>query len=232
MLERLLRFCQEHDADCYLLGDLFDVWLGRAQLSLTQTRREIVALQEACGSGIDVVLVPGNRDFLVDDNFEIVTGVAVGGDHIILEHGSESWHLSHGDLFGSSDVGYQRLRKILRSAPFRWLIRILPLQLCKLLASMLRRRSMRSLRSKDPASIQPDTQMVERLIDDGFDRVVCGHYHRPHEETGLGVAGKGTFTILEAFEERGGHLFLDDDGAVEVRNFEEEMPEAQERASR
>ncbi|MDE0960320.1 MAG: UDP-2,3-diacylglucosamine diphosphatase [Planctomycetota bacterium] len=219
LLEALLRSCQELDADCYLLGDLFDVWLGPGQLSLPQTRREVEALQRAVQSQIDVVVIPGNRDFLLDEEFERATGVAVGGDHLLLETGNQRWHLSHGDLFGTDDVGYQRLRKVVRSRWFRLLVRRLPLFLCRALATFLRRRSRRSLQRKDPGRIQPNREVVEQLLESGFDRVVCGHYHRPSEELLERGGSVGIFTVLEAFEERGAHLFIED-GKLELRYLE------------
>ncbi|MDE0958702.1 MAG: UDP-2,3-diacylglucosamine diphosphatase [Planctomycetota bacterium] len=216
MLEALLRSCRQLDASCYLLGDLFDVWLGPGQLALQQTRREVEALQRAVAANIDVVVIPGNRDFLLDEAFERATGVVVGGDHLLLETGDQRWHLSHGDLFGTADVGYQRLRKILRSGPFRMLVRHMPLLLCRALATFLRRRSRKSLQRKDPARIQPDLQVIGQLVESGFDQVVCGHYHRPSEEFLERGGSCGIFTVLEAFEDRGAHLFIED-GVVELR---------------
>lgn len=220
MLEALLRSCQENDADCYLLGDLFDVWLGPGQLSLPRTRREVEALRHACDSEIDVVVIPGNRDFLLDSSFEEATGVAVGGDHLLLETGGQRWHLSHGDLFGTADRGYQRLRAVLRSGLFRFVVRHLPLFLCKGLARFLRRGSRRSLAKKAQILMEPDRTVVGELLKDGFDRVVCGHYHRAFEEKLDQLGGTGSFTILEAFEDRGAHLFIED-GEMEVRYLEQ-----------
>jgi len=219
MLEALLRSCQENGADCYLLGDLFDVWLGPGQISLSQTRRELDALRHACESEIDVVVIPGNRDFLLDSSFERATGVAVGGDHLLLETGGQRWHLSHGDLFGTADRGYQRLRTVLRSSLFRFVVRHLPMFMCKGLARFLRRSSRRSLQGKAQILMEPDRIVVGDLLKDGFDRVVCGHYHRPFEEKLDQSEGSGSFTVLEAFEDRGAHLFIED-GEMEVRYLE------------
>ena len=220
MLEFLLKTCQEEQADCWLLGDLFDVWLGPGQLSLDMTRRELTALRRATDSNVDVVVIPGNRDFLLDSTFEEQTGVHVAGDHLQLETGGQRWHLSHGDLFGTADTGYLRLRRILRSSWFRWLARHLPMFVSRWLARMLRMGSRRALRHKEANRLKPDRDAIKQLIDAGYDRVVCGHFHRAQEERIDGDKEVGNFTVLEPFEDRGAHLFVED-GNLEMRYVEQ-----------
>lgn len=219
MLENLLKSCQEEGADCWLLGDLFDVWLGPGQLALDMTRRELEALRRATDSNVDVVVIPGNRDFLLDSAFEHQTGVHVAGDHLQLETGGQRWHLSHGDLFSTGDIGYLRLRRILRSSWFRWLVRHMPVFVSGFLARILRTGSRRAIDRKEPGLMQPDREAVKELIDSGYDRVVCGHFHRAQEERIDGDKEVGNFTVLEAFEDRGAHLFVQD-GKVEMRYVE------------
>ena len=219
MLEFLLKTCQQEGADCWLLGDLFDVWIGPGQLSLEVTRRELEALRRATDSNVDVVVIPGNRDFLLDDAFEQQTGVHVAGDHLLLETGGQKWHLSHGDLFITADRGYLRLRKILRSSWFRWLVRHMPVFLSLWLARFLRRGSLRALQRKEPDLLKPDPEAIRELIDAGYDRVVCGHFHRALEQRIDGDKEVGNFTVLEPFETRGAHLFVED-GKLEMRYVE------------
>lgn len=219
MLELLLSRCRQEKADCWLLGDLFDIWLGPGQLSLPVTQPELVALKRATDSDVQVVVIPGNRDFLLDSNFEKETGVKVAGDHLAFKTGDQKWHLSHGDLFGTADVGYLRLRRILRSFWFRWLVRKLPLFVSRMLAKLLRRGSRRALRKKESVRVQPDPLAVRKLIDDGYDRVVCGHFHRAQDQRIEGEGGIGNFTVLEAFEDRGAHLFVEE-GNLEMRYLE------------
>ena len=144
----------------------------------------------------------------------------IAGDHLQLETGGQRWHLSHGDLFGTADTGYLRLRRILRSPWFRWLARHLPMFVSRWLARMLRMGSRRALRHKEANRLKPDRDAIKQLIDAGYDRVVCGHFHRAQEERIDGDKEVGDFTVLEPFEDRGAHLFVED-GNLEMRYVEQ-----------
>ena len=67
--------------------------------------------------------------------------------------------------------------------------------------------------------MQPDRQAIKELIDAGYDRVICGHFHRAQEERINGDREIGDFTVLEPFEVRGAHLFVED-GNLEMRYVE------------
>ncbi|MGE4619048.1 MAG: UDP-2,3-diacylglucosamine diphosphatase [Planctomycetota bacterium] len=219
MFESLLRSCQDEGADCWLLGDLFDLWLGPGQIQLALTSREVAALRRATEAGVRIFVIPGNRDFLLDAAFEEETGVHVAGDHLLLETGKQRWHLSHGDLFSTADVGYLRMRRVLRSSWFLWLVRQLPLFAARGLARLLRKGSSEALQRKDASRMKPDLLAVRELLEQGFDRVVCGHYHVAQQERIEINERDGEFTVLEPFEDRGAHIFVTD-GFVEMRYVE------------
>ena len=113
-LQRLLNRCQELGCSLLLLGDLFDQWCGDDHLETAEFSDEIECLQSAIREGISISIIPGNRDFLLGQRFESATGIRVFGDSLELQWLAQRWHCSHGDLFGSEDRGYQRLRRILR----------------------------------------------------------------------------------------------------------------------
>src|SRR5262245_28625976 len=57
-----------------VLGDLFEAWIGPAHARLPGAARVIAALRDWSDGGRALHLVPGNRDFLLGDDFERATG--------------------------------------------------------------------------------------------------------------------------------------------------------------
>ena len=147
-LQRLLNRCQELGCSLLLLGDLFDQWCGDDHLETAEFSDEIECLQSAIREGISISIIPGNRDFLLGQRFESATGIRVFGDSLELQWMAQRWHCSHGDLFGSEDRGYQRLRRILRHPVTRKILLALPLSLRRRLAGGIRRRSKASIRNE------------------------------------------------------------------------------------
>ena len=98
-LKSLLLRCQQLSSPLLILGDLFDLWWGPGQIKASDTRLELEALKMAVRSGTAISLLPGNRDFLLDQSFQDETGVEVLGDAVDMRIGGLRWHFSHGGSF-------------------------------------------------------------------------------------------------------------------------------------
>ena len=201
--ERLLDRARASGAHLYLLGDVFHYWFGARHLRHPMFREEIALLRAATDVGIAITVVPGNRDFLLDEAFTAATGVVVAGDSLALSRGDERVHLSHGDLFGLADVRYQRMRRVLHSGPVRFLSRHLPTWVVNRLAGRIRRHSEKVVPEKSAETLAPDRPSITALFAEGFDVVVCGHFHEARDERFPAEEGGGRFRILEPFEEHG-----------------------------
>jgi len=175
-------------------------------------RRELHLLRATTALGTPVTIVPGNRDFLLDETFERWCGVRVAGDAIELQVSGERVHLSHGDLFGTADVRYQRMRRVLRSAPIRALARSLPARVVDGIARRLRRHSEVAVPRTDSATLSPDRKSIARLFQEGYSEVICGHFHREIDEEFSPSEGGGRFRVLEPFEVRGTVLTFGPEG--------------------
>ena len=216
-LRRLLAASQARGADLLLLGDVFHYWFGRRHLGTGMYRRELALLRAATRSGQRVVLVPGNRDFLLDDSFAAATGVVVTGDALVVEMAGERVLCSHGDLLSTRDVRYQRMRRLLRLRMVTFLAHRLPARVVSWLAGRLRRYSECTVREKPAAVLEPDEGLVRQLLGRGFDAVICGHFHQCREQHYPADEGGGRFMVLEPFEEHGYYLARDVDGWVSDR---------------
>ena len=209
---RLLDAARAHGGPLILLGDVFEYWFGRQQLQTDLYRREIELIADATHSGQSIVFVPGNRDFLVDATFARVTGVRIAGDALSVRCAGQHLHLTHGDLFSTADVGYHRLRGILRHRMLVFLAHQLPAWVVHPLALGLRRQSERSIARKPMITMEPDRNAVAEILASGFDAVICGHFHQLRDERVGAGAGAGRFVVLEPFEDHGYTLSIDERG--------------------
>lgn len=170
----------------WILGDLFDVWVGPAQATLPSAAPVLDALRALARAGTRVCVVCGNRDFLLDRSFEERTGARVYREGAIgvCPSGAESaveaqrLALIHGDTLCTLDTGYQRLRRVLRSRAVSLLVPRLPLSAGAWAARRLRRASVRALDQKLPEekSMQ-SSSCIELARVSRVQAVVCGHAH-------------------------------------------------------
>lgn len=183
-----------------ILGDLFDVWVGPAQARSPGSPRVLAALAALCARGTPIELVPGNRDFLLDRSFETSTGVRLHAEGFVgVVQGARTLFV-HGDTLCTRDVGYQRLRRVLRSGPVTWLAPRIPLVIGRGVARRLRRASVRAIALKhaEEKSIQTDA-VVAAAHDHACTTVVCGHAHE-YKDVALGQGERRVrLLVLDAF---------------------------------
>ncbi len=167
-----------------ILGDLFEFWFGDRQIATPGGRRAVRALENLARSGCQVDVVPGNRDFLLGPGFERASGVRVRPHGVLAELNEGSTALFiHGDELCTLDVAYQRLRRMLRSAPVRMASKVVPGALAGRLARRLRRASREALSTKPGAATELQTQAAAYLAEALDARaIVCGHAHRFRDE--------------------------------------------------
>jgi len=196
-----------------ILGDFYDAWVGRGHASLPGAAATIAALAGLTASGTAVHMLHGNRDFLLDASFERLTGARVHprGMDTRLPDGSRCLWI-HGDELCTRDHAYQRLRRVVRSAPVRGISRALPLSVSRAVARRLRRASVQAIAGKAPEekSIQLDAA-ARWSAELGIPRLVCGHAHDYRVEE---LDGGGRLTVLDAFGGSRDLLIVEADGSL------------------
>src|SRR4249919_3259628 len=111
----------------YILGDLFEAWIGDDDPSATGA---FVAdsLQGLSSAGVPVYFMRGNRDFLLGDDYARRAGVTILPDPaVVMLHGKPTL-LMHGDLLCSDDVAYQQFRAQTRDPEWQRQFMAQPLQ--------------------------------------------------------------------------------------------------------
>ena len=202
----------------YILGDLFEAWVGDDDPSETGrfVAEKLAALR---ASGVPVFFQRGNRDFLLGDAYAQRAGITILPDPaVILLHGTPTL-LMHGDLLCTDDTAYQQFRAQTRDP--RWQAQFLaqPLDARLAFAHQARTASqarhaelqgqglMEAITDVSPATVQA---LLTRY---GIDTLIHGHTHRPAVHD-LDVDGRACQRIvLGDWYEQGSVLRVDADGA-------------------
>ncbi|NYT63166.1 UDP-2,3-diacylglucosamine diphosphatase [Alcaligenaceae bacterium] len=212
--------CAQADA-LILCGDIFNAWIGD-DLALTkppewlsQTLRRFTAVSEK----IPLWLGHGNRDFLMGEPLARHVGARLLPDTVCLATDYGNILLSHGDEYCIADIGYQRLRRLVRNRGVQKLFLSLPLKYRLAIADWARKRSMAANRYKSANIMDVTPDAIERaFLNSGINTLVHGHTHRPatHHLTVNGQAC--TRIVLPDWEYdhgtslRGGWLTIDRHG--------------------
>ncbi|WP_394753757.1 UDP-2,3-diacylglucosamine diphosphatase [Crenothrix sp.] len=169
-----------HAEALYILGDLFDTWVGDDDF-MPPTKQIRKQLKQLTDSGVKVYLQQGNRDFLLGQRFCQATGVILLDDYTVIDLYGVATLLMHGDLLCTDDLPYQAFR--IKSHTTEWQQNVLskPLVLRLLVARWYRLRSYFHKRGKtqDIMDVNQNT-VIETLRTYNCVRLIHGHTHRPH----------------------------------------------------
>ena len=178
----LLMFLQENQGKCeelYILGDLFEVWLGDD--SLTATSKAVAkALHEFAECGSDVYIMHGNRDFLMGTEFAARCGASLLAEPYRLHSKLGDIVLMHGDVLCTDDTEYQAFRSMVRSA--EWQADFLARNLDERIAFARQARQQSSLataQKQDDIMDVNQAAVLEFLQRVDCPRLLHGHTHRP-----------------------------------------------------
>ena len=179
---RFFHFLKERAAGAdalYILGDLFEAWIGDdddSQLA-HETASHIRSLADA---GTPVYFMHGNRDFLLAERYAALSGMALIRDPVRIDLYGVPTLLTHGDTLCTDDAAYQAFRRRVRHPLTRKLLRRLPMALRRRLAHQVRSGS-ESAKAAKPAEIMDvnDDEVVRILDVQHVERLIHGHTHRP-----------------------------------------------------
>jgi len=207
--------------EIYILGDLFDYWIGPKHLDLPDYREALAALRRVTQGGVRITFLCGNRDFYMDEKFAEATGVHLAEDRrqIRLAIGDRQVRLCHGDYMeGRGGLGF-RVQEAIRSRPMEWFYTRLPAPLAALGARFYRwvsgRRGRRPRRAAHLGPYGLSEKAVLAEFRSGIDTIVCGHVHMA-QEVPFAVDGRQAILYtLGDWSERESYL-VEEDGRWEL----------------
>lgn len=215
--QAFLRFLAEEapKADAvYILGDLFEFWLG-ADVAGKQYRDELKSLKALADSGMPCYFMKGNRDFLVEkDTFEAVSGCKVLDDPTLINLHGVPTVLMHGDILCTDDVKYQEFR-VWNSDPVkRRRFLKTPRWFRHAVKWYVQRKAAKDKSGKSLDIMDVNQGAVEQqLLALGSQRMIHGHTHRPdihHFYLPDGQAAERI--VLGDWFEQGSVLWVDETG--------------------
>jgi UDP-2,3-diacylglucosamine hydrolase len=220
-IEQFLDFLKvyAHDAEAlYILGDLFETWLGDDD-SDPQKARVTSALRELTASGVAVFVIHGNRDFLLGQAFCARTGCELLTDPTVVELDGERVLITHGDALCTDDRAYQGLRSCVRAPAWQRRFLALPLVAREDLAQQARAGSPTHTARARPQIMDVNAGVVEKAFQAvRVRRMIHGHTHRPaiHDTS---IDGRPAQRIvLGAWYEQGSYLWYER-GRYELREL-------------
>jgi UDP-2,3-diacylglucosamine hydrolase len=178
---RFERFAAEvRGADAlYILGDLFEYWVGDDGLTLPFPGRIARLLRDAA-AGTPSYFLHGNRDFLVARRFADETGIALLDDPTVIDLYGERAVVLHGDTLCTGDHAYQKFRAQVRNPAWQAavLARTLPERIA--MAAQLRDTSENAKGDKTAEIMDVEPAAVEEAFArSGCRLMIHGHTHRP-----------------------------------------------------
>lgn len=197
-------------AAVYVLGDLFDSWIGDDQLREPVASAVAGALREVADTGVRIGVLAGNRDFLLGERFAAAAGATLLPESIVVDVAGTRTLLMHGDELCTGDVDYQRFRTVVRTPKWQRRFLALPFPVRRAIGHWLRRQSTRALATKAVAIMDVDAAAVDAAFRNGdVTRIVHGHTHRPARHH-LVVAGRPCERwVLADWYESGSYLAFD-----------------------
>lgn len=171
---------QANHADAlYILGDLFEVWLGDDDPS-PLARRVIGSLRQLTEAGVPAYFIHGNRDFLIGDEFARQSGCRLLPEAGVIDLYGTATLVTHGDTLCTDDVRYQAFRRQVRSPSWQHEFLSLPRAERERMARHMREENTREKLQKSDEIMDVNQAAVEAAMRDyGAARLIHGHTHRP-----------------------------------------------------
>jgi UDP-2,3-diacylglucosamine hydrolase len=179
LFERFLAEYPRPGDRVFILGDLFDVWIGDDDDSTIadRIRADLLGLTQR---NIELWVQQGNRDFAMGRRLMRDIGATLLPDTYVTDVAGEPTLLMHGDLLCTDDVEYQKARRRFRNPIFQWLMLRKSLDERRRIADDIRRRSRerKALKAENIMDVNADT-VVTYLQRHRVRQLIHGHTHRP-----------------------------------------------------
>jgi len=163
----------------YILGDLFEYWVGDDDDSafITEISQAIKSLSQL---DCEIYFIHGNRDFLLGKHFAKQAGMQLLPEVTLIDLYHKPVVIMHGDTLCTRDIGYQAFRKKSRSWWWQAMIKSLPLFVRRKIANNYRTQSASAtaMKSQDIMDVTK-SEVIQCLEQHHSQLLIHGHTHRP-----------------------------------------------------
>jgi len=206
----------------FVLGDLFEVWIGDDCLNeitpATQLYADVVSLfKKYSDNQGELFFIHGNRDFLLSKEFEKRTGGKLLPEPFLTNFSKKKTALIHGDSLCTDDIAYQEFRAMVRNPQWQKEFLSYSIEKRAKIASELRQKSKQAQIEKTDEIMDVSQQSVVGFFEQNdIDWLIHGHTHRQatHE---LSVNNKNVKRIvLSDWGNDGFYLSIDNEDLKEL----------------
>jgi UDP-2,3-diacylglucosamine hydrolase len=201
----------------YVLGDLFEEWLGDDNGEDPLNARVASAFARLAGGGTPVYFMHGNRDVLVGQEFAKRAGAKLLADPSLVDLYGTPTLLMHGDTLCTDDVKYLTWRAYAHDAAnqARFLGQPLAARRAEMEALQARNRAEKLGKTAEIMDVNVGT-VEEVLREHGYPRLIHGHTHRPARHVHTVDGRECERYVLADWYENGSYLACDAAGCVSV----------------
>ena len=163
----------------YILGDLFEYWIGDDAPSAT-AQHVAKATAELHQSGVECFFLHGNRDFLLGEKYAASAKLKLLPETVVVDLYGTPTLLLHGDTLCTDDTEYQALRRQLRDPAWQAGVLAMTIEQRLQMAQAARAASMQHTGSVAEEIMDVNAAAVASAFrEQGVRRMIHGHTHRP-----------------------------------------------------
>ena len=204
-----------HADGLYILGDLFEYWLGDDTLNQPLNQQVANALHQLADTGVNIYFMHGNRDFLIAQDFTTASGAQLIADPSLIDLYGTPTLLMHGDTLCTDDVKYLAFREQVRHPAWQSQFLAQSLATRTALARQVREQSESAKQEKSSDIMDVNNAAVTTTLQQhGYPRLIHGHTHRSTVHTHTIDNHLCQRWVLPDWYEQGGYLRCDADGCV------------------
>ena len=163
----------------YILGDLFEAWVGDDDTG-PMNLAVCEGLKKCAVAGTPVFIMHGNRDFLLGARFATASGCTLLGDPTLIDLYGTPTLLMHGDLLCTDDTEYMAFRTMVRDSEWQRQLLSRPLEERQQMAREMRDKSREQTGGKPESIMDVNKEaVIKTMTDHKVRRLIHGHTHRP-----------------------------------------------------
>lgn len=185
----------------YILGDLFEFWIGDDAISAT-ARRVARETANLASSGVACHFMHGNRDFLLGEAYAAAAGMTLLPETCIVSLHGTATLLLHGDTLCTDDLEYQAFRTQSRNPAWQQAVLAMTIEQRLEMAQNARAASREHTGSATQEIMDVNEQAVAAAFTEhGVNRMIHGHTHRPaHHRYGEGKDEKERIVLADWYQ--------------------------------
>ncbi|AGH81251.1 UDP-2,3-diacylglucosamine hydrolase [Psychromonas sp. CNPT3] len=183
-------FLEQENTDVdalYILGDLFEVWIGDDEHTPLMDEVAQKLSQYHQRFNIPIYYIHGNRDFMIGKRYAKQSCMQLLPEHYEIDLYAQRVLIMHGDTLCLADKNYQRLRKIIHNPLLQFIFNCLPLKLRKKIGWKIRTASQSKKAYKKGNVMGVTESEVQRLLNvHQCTLLIHGHTHQVGSYSVLG----------------------------------------------